>query len=366
MIDYESLSKVNQLFYEDFHKVSREVIENGWYILGKNVESFENEFSEYNNSSYTVGVSSGLDALILCLKQFEFEEGSEIIVPSNTYIATILSILQNNLTPILVEPDITTYNIDTNRIVEKITNKTRAILIVHLYGMPCDMDPIIKICNTYNLKLIEDCAQSHGSEYNQKKTGNFGDCSAFSFYPTKNLGALGDAGAITTNNLKIAEKIKSLRNYGSKIKYYNDHIGINSRLDEIQAAFLRIKLKKLDSINNHKIQLSEIYFNEIKSKKIILPSNHRNKSVFHIFPVLLEDRESFRKFLLDNGIKTEVHYPIAPNHQKAFEKLDNKTSFYNQSYPISEKIHREEVSLPISFFHTPEDIHYICKVINKF
>jgi len=297
MIEYENLRKVNEPFFKNFKCSFNELLKSGRYILGNNVNIFEKEFASYCGSKNCVGVASGLDALILSLKVFDFEKESEIIVPSNTYIATILSIVNNQLKPILVEPDIKTYNIDPYKIEEKITSKTRAIIVVHLYGKACNMNPIIKIAKKYNLKIIEDCAQAHGAEYKNKKVGTFGDLGAFSFYPTKNLGALGDAGAITTDNIELFEKIKCIRNYGEKVKYNNEFIGFNSRLDEIQAGLLSIKLKKLDEINKHKRMLAKIYMKNLKDcyiKPLI------EKDYFDVYHILISDTL--------NGIYSKIFY----------------------------------------------------------
>ena len=257
-IFYENLYKSNLEFFDEFKIGFSDVLDSGWYVLGKNVKLFEEEFAKYCGSGFCVGLASGLDALTIALKNFDFPQGSEIIVPSNTYIATILSIINEGLYPVLVEPDIRSYNIDPSKIEEKITSKTKAIMVVHLYGKCCEMDKILKIAETKNLKLVEDCAQAHGASFNGKKTGSFGDIGAFSFYPTKNLGALGDAGALTTNDEKFFDKSKMIRNYGSSVKYKNDIVGVNSRLYELQAALLRIKLKYLDKRTEHKRKLANI------------------------------------------------------------------------------------------------------------
>src|SRR4030042_34353 len=249
MIEYENLKEVNEPFFAEYKKEFTDIMQGGWYILGKAVGKFEQEFANYCGVLHCIGVASGLDALIISLKAFKFKPGSEVILPSNTYIATIISIVHCGLKPVLVEPDIMTYNIDPAKIEDALTSKTAAIMPVHLYGKMCHMDPIMEIANRHGLKIIEDCAQAHGSKYKSKKAGTFGHCNAFSFYPTKNLGALGDAGAIVTDDHELAQQVRILRNYGSKIKYYNEVVGYNSRLDELQAAFLSVKLKKLDGIN---------------------------------------------------------------------------------------------------------------------
>jgi dTDP-4-amino-4,6-dideoxygalactose transaminase len=360
MIEYENLNKVNLPYFKEFNTVFNQVLDSGWFVLGRNVEEFEKEFAYYLNVKYCVGVASGLDALTISLMVLDLKKYSEIIVPSNTYIATILSILHSGHLPVLVEPDLATYNIDPGRIEDSITSKTRAIMVVHLYGKPCDMNPIIDICKRHNLFLIEDCAQAHGAEYKGKKVGGFGDMAAFSFYPTKNLGCLGDGGALLTNNADFYHKARMIRNYGSEKKYYNEYQGVNSRLDEIQAAFLRVKLKYIFKINTHKRELAEAYFNGI-SGDLITPNRHRDfYDVYHIFNVRHKRRDELREFLLNNGVKTEIHYPVPPHLQKAMKFMKSL------KFPISEEIHRTTLSLPISSFHTGEDIQQVIKIINDF
>jgi len=361
MIEYENLRKVNEPFFKNFKCSFNELLKSGRYILGNNVNIIEREFASYCGSKYCVGVASGLDALILSLKVFDFEKESEVIVPSNTYIATILSIIHNQLKPVLVEPDIKTYNIDPYKIEEKITSKTKAIIVVHLYGKACNMNPIIKIAKKYNLKIIEDCAQAHGAEYKNKKVGTFGDLGAFSFYPTKNLGALGDAGAINTDNIELFEKIKCLRNYGEKVKYNNEFIGFNSRLDEIQAGLLSIKLKKLDEINKHKRMLAKIYMKNLKDCYIKPLLEKDYFDVYHIFSIRHPKRDILKDFLLKNKIQTSIHYPIPPHKQKAMQGILNCAC-----YPISEEIHNTILSLPISYFHTKDDIYKVIEIMNEF
>jgi len=360
MIEYEDLGKLNQPFFLEYQEKFEETLRSGWYILGNNLVNFEKEFANWVGSNYCCGLASGLDALSLSLRCFGFPKGSEVIVPSNTYIATILSIVHNGLKPVLVEPDINTYNIDPTKIEEKITVNTRAIMVVHLYGKVCDMDPIIEIAGRYNLRIVEDCAQSHGAKYNGKASGSFGDFGADSFYPTKNLGALGDAGAITTNDTFFVKKINALRNYGSEIKYENEYIGYNSRLDEIQAGFLLIKLNAVDAINQHKRKLSNLYINYLNDNFIKPVVDERYYDVYHIFNIRFSERDQLREHLLKNGIKTEIHYPIPPNKQKAMQGI------IKGDYPISEEIHATTLSLPISFFHTEKDICYVIETINKF
>lgn len=361
MIEYENLSKLNKPFFSEYEHQFKTTLESGWYILGNQVLEFEKEFAKYCRTQYCTGVASGLDALILALKAFDFAKGRQVILPSNTYIATILAAIQAGLEPVLVEPDKNTYNIDPERIKEAITKKTVAVVVVHLYGKCCEMDKIIQICKENNLKLIEDVAQAHGAEFKGQRAGSFGNFGAFSFYPTKNLGALGDGGSLNTNDEALNDKIRSLRNYGSKIKYVNEIIGYNSRLDEVQATFLKIKLRKLDEINAHKRSLARIYHNNLKSD-FIKPVEHPDYfDVYHIFNIRHPKRDQLRDYLLKNEIKTEIHYPIAPHKQLAMKGiLDHGT------FPISEEIHSTTLSLPISYFHTPEEIYRVTETLNKF
>jgi len=361
MIDYENLRDSNELFFDDFIHKFGNVLNSGWFILGHFVKIFEKEFAEFNNSKYCVGVASGLDALTLGLKSFNFEKDSEVIVPSNTYIATILSLLHCGLKPVLVEPDIKTYNIDPRQIEAKITPETKAIVVVHLYGKSCDMDPIIEICKKHNLRLIEDCAQSHGAKYKGKNTGTFGDFGAFSFYPTKNLGALGDGGGVITNDKILADSISKLRNYGSDKKYYNDVIGSNSRLDEMQAAFLSVKLKKLNVITTHKRSLAELYQYNLREDFIKPVIDENYFDVYHIYNIRHPRRDALKEYLLNNGIKTEIHYPVPPNKQKAMQGI-----IENRPYPVSEKIHETTLSLPCSFGHSRDQIEKVIEVMNNF
>lgn len=360
-IDYENLQKLNQSFFEEYTEKFSEVLNSGWYILGKNVEEFEHNFADYNNVNNCIGVASGLDAITLSLAAFDFEKDAEVIVPSNTYIATILSVLQNNLKPVLVEPSIDTYNIDPTKIEAAITSKTKAIVVVHLYGKVCEMDPILALCKKYKLKLIEDCAQAHGATYRGKKAGAFGDFGAFSFYPTKNLGALGDAGAILCDDDDLNKKIRRLRNYGSDVKYYNEVVGYNSRLDEMQAAFLSVKLNYLDKITTHKRNLAAIYLNNLK-EDFIKPAVHPDFfDVYHIFNIRHPKRDELKAYLLENNIKTEIHYPVSPSNQKALAGVLD-----NYSFPISEEIHNTTLSLPISYCHTTEEVNRVVELMNKF
>ncbi len=361
MIEYENLCTSNKIFFEEYKKVFSSTLDSGWFILGNNVKKFEEEFAAYTGTKFCVGVNSGLDALIFSLKAFNFPAGSEVIVPSNTYIATILSIIHCGLKPVLVEPDILTYNINPFKIEEKITRQTRAIMLVHLYGKCCNMDPIIEIKNKFNLKLIEDCAQSHGAKYKNRMCGTFGEYGAFSFYPTKNLGALGDAGSVNTDDESLALTIKRLRNYGSDIKYYNEIVGFNSRLQEMQAAFLSVKLKHLDEINRHKRKLAKIYSENLKDDFIKPVIDKDYYDVYHIYNVRHPQRDKLKEYLLKNEIKTDIHYPVPPHKQKAMIGIIQETEF-----PVSEEIHSTTLSLPVSFGHTEEDIYKVVEVMNKF
>ncbi|MDF2534530.1 MAG: aminotransferase [Bacillales bacterium] len=362
MISFLDLKAINNQYHEELKGAMERVLSSGWYILGNEVESFEKEFAEYCGTQHCIGVSNGLDALKLILKAYGFGPGDEIIVPSNTYIASILAISEVGATPVLVEPNILTCNIDPSLIEEKITDKTKAILVVHLYGRTAEMNEINRIAQKYNLKVVEDAAQAQGAAYEGRKTGNLGDAAGFSFYPGKNLGALGDAGAITTNDSELAKKIFALRNYGSHKKYENLYQGYNHRLDEIQAAILKVKLAYLDRENVTRKAIAREYMQNIKNDKIILPSKPTNdeEHVWHVFVVRTKERDQFAQYLLENGIQTVVHYPIPPHKQKAYEELKNK------SYPISEKIHEEIISIPISPVLSEEEYTTIIKVINQY
>lgn len=361
MIAYESLQQVNKEFMAEYTQVFHDVLHGGWYILGKQVTQFEQSFASYCGVEHCIGVASGLDALVLSLRYFGFNPGDEVIVPANTYIASLLAIMQVGLKPVLVEPDIDTYNIDPKKIEDAVTARTRAILVVHLYGKMCDMDPILRLADQYDFRIVEDCAQAHGAIYNGQKAGSFGDFGAFSFYPTKNLGALGDAGAIICKDEKLNKSIRTLRNYGSSAKYVFDEVGYNSRLDELQAAFLSVKLKFLNKITAHKQRLAAVYLRELKSDFILPTVQTGQEDVFHIFTIRHPERDRLKQYLLDNGIGTEIHYPIAPHQQKAMTGI-----LSNTGYPISEEIHRTILSLPISYGHTELDITKVVEVMNKF
>ncbi len=361
MIEYENLGKLNQPFQKQFQDAFDRVQNSGWFVLGKEVAAFEKEFADYCGSNVCIGVANGLDALVLSLKALDLEAGAEVIVPSNTYIATILAIVQSGLKPVLAEPDIRTYNIDPVNIQKAITAKTRAIMPVHLYGKCCDMKRIMQIAFEHKLMVIEDAAQAHGASQFGVRAGNFGHLAAFSFYPTKNLGALGDAGAVTSSDETLESKIRMLRNYGSSKKYYNEVVGYNSRLDELQAAILREKLKALDDINNHKRKLADIYHHGLKSD-FILPLRQQNyHDVYHIYNVRHERRDDLRKYLLEHSIGTEIHYPVAPADQKAMQGV---LGDYDSS--IAREIHQTTLSLPISYFHSESEIERVVEVMNSF
>ena len=341
-------------------------LKKGWYVLGDEVELFETSFSQYCGTQYCIGVGNGYDALVLILKGYitlgKMSKGDEVIVPANTYIASILAILQTDLVPVLVEPKLETYNINPDLIVEKITSKTRAILAVHLYGQLAQMDKIIEIAIANNLLIIEDAAQAHGASFsNQERAGNLSHAAAFSFYPGKNLGALGDGGAVNTNDLELANIIKSLRNYGSKVKYQNEYIGVNSRLDELQAAFLNVKLSHLDQDNNRRRAIAKRYLSEIKNDKVSLPFwDGSDNHVFHLFVIRTNNRNDLQQFLFDNGVQTMIHYPIAPHEQKAL-------SHWNEMFlPITERIHAEVLSLPVSPVMTDEEVDVVIEILNKY
>ncbi|MCX6291824.1 MAG: DegT/DnrJ/EryC1/StrS family aminotransferase [Bacteroidetes bacterium] len=361
MIEYENLFLSNREFTEELQQSFEQTLKSGWFILGNKVKEFEKEFALYCGSRHCVGVASGLDALFLSLKACSFKPGDEVIVPSNTYIATILAVLNAGLKPVMAEPDIRTYNIDPEKIREQITAKTVAIMPVHLYGKLCDMESIMEIARENNLVVIEDCAQAHGAAYKGKRAGTFGTFGAFSYYPTKNLGALGDAGSITTDDETLLTNLHRLRNYGSDVKYYNEIIGYNSRLDEIQAAFLSVKLKKLDRINEHKRKLAKLYSENLKDDFIKPHHDENYYDVFHIYAIRHEKRDELKKYLLDNGIKTDIHYPVAPHQQHAMKEI-----FKGIPCPLSEQLHASILSLPISYFHTEEDVNRVIAVMNKF
>lgn len=384
MIPFLDLKKINEPYETVFQEKLKLVLDNGWYILGKEVETFEKAFAEYCQTQYCVGVGNGFDALVLIFKGYiqlgKLQKGDEVIVPANTYIASILAILQADLVPVLVEPKLETYNINPDLIREKITSKTKAILAVHLYGQLAEMDKITEIAIENGLIIVEDAAQSHGAKTNSNnlkfqipgfedskknnlnsKINNLKSAIAYSFYPGKNLGCLGDGGAITTNDSELAKVLFSLRNYGSEKKYFNEYIGVNSRLDELQAAFLNAKLPNLDADNEKRRIVAKRYLSEIKNDKIMLPfwdfsTNH----VFHLFVIRTSKRDHLQAYLAQNNIQTVIHYPVPPHKQKAFLEWNSS------SYPITEKIHDEVLSLPMSPVLTEDEISFIIDVLNQY
>lgn len=366
-VPFLDLKAINAQYSDEFKEVAAGVIDSGWYIQGSECKAFEKEFSNYCGTKFCIGVANGLDALILIIRAYKemgiMQEGDEIIVPANTYIASILAISENGLVPVLVEPDIITYNIDPALIVEKITKNTKAIMAVHLYGQVAAMDEINVIANKYNLKVIEDSAQAHGALYKGKRTGNLGDASGFSFYPGKNLGALGDGGAVTTNDEKLAEAIRAISNYGSHKKYENIYQGVNSRLDEIQAAFLRVKLKYLDRQTQRRREIAIKYQQGIKNEMTTLPIHNNGSHVWHLFVIRAQQRKSLQAHLNKQGIQTLIHYPIAPHHQNAYK---NQQTWLRLSLPITESIHDEILSLPISPMMMDELVQAVIEAVNSF
>lgn len=373
MIKFLDLKKVNEQYADELKKAAADVIDSGWYLLGERVKQFETNLAKYIRVKHAIGVASGLDALRIILKAYVemgiMHEGDEVIVPANTFIASILAITDNRLKPVLVEPNINTFNLDISLIEQKITLRTRAIIVVHLYGQACWNKELEAIAKKYNLKIIEDNAQAIGSEWNDFKTGSLGHAAGFSFYPGKNLGALGDSGAITTNDDKLADAVRTIANYGSKEKYKNEYQGLNSRMDEIQAAFLNIKLNYLDAENQHRREIAQYYLDNITNPEIILPTQTNLKKqktinnhahVWHLFVIRNNRRNELQKHLAENGIQTLIHYPIPPHKQLAYKDW-NKLHF-----TITEKIHNEILSLPISPVISDEEIKKVSVALNRF
>jgi dTDP-4-amino-4,6-dideoxygalactose transaminase len=371
MIPFLDLKLINQTYREELVEAASQVIDSGWYIQGAQVQAFEREFASYCGTKHCIGVANGLDALILTLRAWKemgkLKEGDEVIVPANTYIASVLAITENRLTPVLVEPDVQTYNLNPQLIEQAITSKTKAILPVHLYGQLADMPAIMDIAKCHDLLVLEDSAQAHGASMNGKKSGNWGDASGFSFYPGKNLGALGDAGAITTSDDELAQTIRALGNYGSHKKYENLYQGINSRLDEMQAAMLRVKLKHLTTETQRRQQVAGMYQAGIKNEVITQPiknlelniQNYPNH-VWHLFVIRTQQREELQQYLTEQGVQTLIHYPIPPHHQPAYKE------WAKQSYPLTEAIHKEVMSLPISAVMSEGDVQAVIEAVNGF
>lgn len=365
MVEFLSLNKITRMYSKEIHDVVSKVIDSGWYLQGIENKKFEDDYCTYIESAHCIGVANGLDALRLILNGYielgVIKKGDEIIVPANTFIASILAITDNELKPVLVEPNINTFQIDDTKIEEAITDKTKAVMIVHLYGQCAYTAKIGDICKKHNLKLIEDNAQAVGCKYKNKRTGSLGDVAGHSFYPGKNLGAFGDAGAITTDNDELAQMVRVLGNYGSNVKYHFDFKGLNSRLDEIQAAILGVKLKYIDQDNNRRREVARFYINNIHNKNIKLPSvQDWDAHVFHLFPIMCKQREELQKHLKINEVETLIHYPIPPHKQKAYQEWNN------MHLPITEKIHAEELSLPISQVITDEEVNRVVSAVNSF
>lgn len=366
MIKFLDLQKINLAYQQEIEEKLLTTFRSGWYLLGNEVKTFEENLAEYIGARHAIGVANGLDALRLILRAYielgVMQKGDEIIVPANTYIASVLAISDNGLVPVLIEPDPENYNIDISKIEEKVTSKTKAIMIVHLYGRVVFSEDLKSTAEKYKLKIIEDNAQAIGAEWEGLKTGNLGDASGFSFYPGKNLGALGDAGAVTTNDEVLAKTIRALANYGSNQKYINIYQGLNSRLDEIQAAVLDVKLKYINKENEQRREVAKRYITEIKNPKIILPENPVNgmEHVWHVFVVRTAQRSELQSYLEKNGIQTIIHYPTPPHKQEAYKKMNNL------SFSITEKIHEEVLSLPISPVMSDDEVREVIEAINKF
>ena len=366
MIKFLDLQKINLAHQQEIEEKLLQTFRSGWYLLGNEVKAFEEQLAAYTGAKHAIGVANGLDALRLILRAYiemgVMQKGDEILVPANTYIASILAISDNGLVPVLVEPDLNTYNIDVDKIEEKITSKTKGILIVHLYGRVVFSEKLKEIAIKHQLKVIEDNAQAIGAEWNGIKTGNLGDAAGFSFYPGKNLGALGDAGGITTNDEELAKTIRALANYGSNQKYVNIYQGLNSRLDEIQAAVLGVKLKYIDAENSRRKEIAKRYIAEIKNPIILLPENPANEAehVWHLFVIRSQSREKLQNYLTENGVQTLIHYPIPPHKQEAYKDWNNL------SFPITEQIHNEVLSLPISPVMSDEEVSKVIEYINQF
>lgn len=370
MIPFLDIRAINQQHRQALIEAATRVIDSGWYVLGQEVAAFEQEFASYCGTQHCVGMANGLDALALTLRAWKelgkLKEGDEVIVPANTYIASVLAITENRLKPVLVEPDAQSYNLCPQKVRQAITPKTKAIVAVHLYGQLAPMKAIMEMADEHKLLVLEDSAQAHGAMVDGKRAGNWGHASGFSFYPGKNLGALGDAGAMTTNDVELAQTVRALGNYGSHKKYENIYQGLNSRLDEMHAAILRVKLKHLDVETNRRRQIAEIYIKKIENDKIVLPLKRnisalmRKDCVWHLFVIRTTERKRLQTHLTEHGVQTLIHYPIAPHRQKAYQAWSNK------SYPITELIHNQVLSLPISPVMTDEQVQTVINAINSF
>ena len=364
MIKFLDLHKINERFRSELDAATKRVMDRGWYLLGQENEAFEREFAAYCGVKHAIGCANGLDALKLIIQAYGFGPGDEIIAPANTYIASLIAISANGATPVLVEPDPKTLLIDPAKIEVKITPRTKAIMVVHLYGRTCDMGAINPLARKHGLKVIEDCAQAHGAFFGGRRAGNLGDAAGFSFYPGKNLGCLGDGGAMTTNDDALATKLRALRNYGSDVKYHFPYRGTNSRLDEVQAAWLRVKLPSLDADNARRAEIAARYCREIVNPRIILPEAPDRQetlaNVWHVFPVRVERRDEFQAYLTERGIQTVIHYPIPPHHQPAY------TEWHSLSLPITEAIHETILSLPVSPVMTDDEVSEVIAAVNDY
>ena len=368
MIKFLDLKAINERFRAEMDAAAKRVLDSGWYLLGKECEAFESEFAAYCGVKHAIGCANGLDALKLVIQAMGIGPGDEVIAPANTYIASLIAISVNGATPVLVEPDINTCLIDPAKIEEKVTPRTKAIMVVHLYGRTCDMGAINEIAKRHGLKVIEDCAQAHGAFYGDRRVGGLGDAAGFSFYPGKNLGCLGDGGAVTTNDDELAKKVRALRNYGSDVKYHFPYRGMNSRLDEIQAAWLRVKLPHLDDDNARRVEIAARYCREITNERVTLPVEDGRRetgdgkpwNVWHVFPVRVERRDAFQAYLTGKGVQTAIHYPIPPHRQPAYSE------WHGLKLPITEKIHDTIVSLPISPVMTEGEVGEVIAAVNRF
>jgi dTDP-4-amino-4,6-dideoxygalactose transaminase len=364
-VPFLDLKKLNAQYADELKAAAARVIDSGWYILGEEVSAFEREFADYCGTKYCIGVANGLDALTLTLRAWKelglIADGDEVIVPANTYIASVLAITENNLKPVFVEPSEATFNLDTTNIEAALTARTKVILPVHLYGLISPMDEIKALADEHGLLVLEDCAQSHGAAIDGKPAGTWGDAGAFSFYPGKNLGALGDGGAITTSDTKLFEVLSALRNYGSEAKYKNKYTGVNSRLDEIQAAMLRVKLNHLNTEIEKRREVAHAYSRGITNSLIMKPTWQLDEShVFHLFVVRVTERDAFQQYLAEHGVQTVVHYPIPPHKQEGYKQYNHL------NLPITEEIHRSVVSLPISSAMSEAEIDHVIKMVNSF
>lgn len=363
MIKYLDLKRINDCHDMELRQAIDEVLQSGWYLKGEATHRFEQHYADFIGTKFCIGCANGLDALTLIFRAYKemgiMSDGDEVIVPANTFIASILAITDNNLVPVMVEPDIKTLEIDDRLIEQAITTRTRAIMIVHLYGRCAYTDKIGELCKRYNLRLIEDNAQAHGCTFGNRKTGSLGEAAGHSFYPGKNLGALGDAGAVTTNVEELARVIAALGNYGSHQKYVHDYAGRNSRIDELQAAILDVKLKYLDTENQRRKQIASIYINKVKNPSIYIPQSERD-CVWHIFPVFCERRDELKQYLGSHGVETQIHYPIPPHMQHCYSRWNSI------SLPVTERLSREELSLPCHQMMTDKDAEMIAEIINLF